>query len=108
MVRDIAGGAIFSVARREVARHWRTLVVLGVLAGFVGGPVVGALVLARRTATAYPRLDAAPGPARGPDRRSRVGTLGAVLGVSALSALLATVAGRRSIRGPAGQVLTAE
>jgi hypothetical protein len=56
MARDIAGGAIFSVARRELRRHWRMLVALGVLAGFVGAPVVGALVLARRTATAYPRL----------------------------------------------------
>jgi putative ABC transport system permease protein len=61
MGRSVAGGAIFSVARRDLRRHWRTLVVLGILAGLVGGAVVGALAVARRTATAYDRLARASG-----------------------------------------------
>jgi hypothetical protein len=49
--------AIAAIARAEVARRWRALVVIGVLAGFVGGAVVGAISLARRTGTAHARLE---------------------------------------------------
>lgn len=54
-----AAGAVRAIARAELRRRWRALVGLGLLAGFVGGFVVGAAVVARRTATAYDRLEVA-------------------------------------------------
>jgi len=47
--------------RNEVARRWKTLVVLGVLAGLVGGLAVAAVAGARRTDTAYERFREATG-----------------------------------------------
>jgi hypothetical protein len=52
------GGAAAAVrlwARSEFARRWRALVVLGIIAGVVGGLALAALSGARRTATAYER-----------------------------------------------------
>jgi len=43
-------------ARRDLRRRWRSLVVLGVLAGLASGLAMAALAGARRTATAFPRL----------------------------------------------------
>jgi hypothetical protein len=51
--------AVAMVAGAELRRGWRTLVLVGVLAGLVGSVAVGALALARRTSTAYERLAAA-------------------------------------------------
>jgi hypothetical protein len=53
--------AVLAVARAEVRRRWRTLLLIGILAGFVGATAVGALGVARRTTTAYDRLGAATG-----------------------------------------------
>ena len=44
------------LARAELRRRWRSLVVLGVLAGLVCGVVLAAVLGARRTATAFDRL----------------------------------------------------
>ena len=52
-------GAILAVARSETRRRWLSMVVLGLLAGIVGGVVAGSAGVARRTATAYDRLVAA-------------------------------------------------
>ena len=49
------GTAIRLWARTELRRRWRTLVVLGILAGLAGGIVLAAVAGARRTATAYDR-----------------------------------------------------
>ena len=51
--------AIGAVARVELRRRWRTLVVLGLLAGLAAGTVLSSLALARRTSTAPARLAAA-------------------------------------------------
>lgn len=51
--------AIRTLARAELRRAWRNLVVIGVLTGLAGSGAVGALAVARRTETAYPRLEAA-------------------------------------------------
>ena len=48
--------AVLALARVEFRRAWRTLVVLGLLAGLAGGVVIGATALARRTQTAPDRL----------------------------------------------------
>ena len=50
------GGAVRAVARADRRRGWRGLLLLGVLAGIVGGTVLGAAAVGARTATAYPRL----------------------------------------------------
>jgi hypothetical protein len=47
---------ILAIARAELRRGWRTLVLVGLVAGLMGGTVTGALALARRTFTAYERL----------------------------------------------------
>jgi ABC-type lipoprotein release transport system permease subunit len=47
--------------RNEVARRWRTLVALGVLAGLAGGLALAAVAGARRTSTAYERFREATG-----------------------------------------------
>jgi len=48
-------------ARNEVARRWKGLVALGVLAGLVGGLALAAVAGARRTSTAYERFREATG-----------------------------------------------
>ena len=55
----MAWRAITALAGVELRRAWRTLVVLGLLAGFTGAVVLGALALSRRTQTAPDRLAAA-------------------------------------------------
>lgn len=55
----MAWHAITALARVELRRAWRTLVVLGIIAGLAGGIVVAALALGRRTQTAPDRLRAA-------------------------------------------------
>lgn len=49
------GGPIRLWVRSELRNRWRTLLVLGVIAGLAGGLVVAAVAGARRTATAYDR-----------------------------------------------------
>ncbi len=49
------------LARVELRRGWRTMVLLGVLAGLGGGVAIAAAQVARRTSTAYERLEAATG-----------------------------------------------
>jgi putative ABC transport system permease protein len=51
--------AVGRVAGSELRRRWRSMVVLGLLAGLVGSVVAGASAVAMRTATAYDRLVAA-------------------------------------------------
>jgi putative ABC transport system permease protein len=51
--------AVGRVAGSELRRRWRSMVVLGLLAGLVGSVVAGASAVALRTATAYDRLVAA-------------------------------------------------
>lgn len=48
-------------ARNEIARRWKALVALGVLAGLVGGLALAAVAGARRTSTAYERFREATG-----------------------------------------------
>jgi hypothetical protein len=55
----MAWGAVLALARVELRRSWRTLVVLGLLAGLAGGVVIAAVALGERTATAPARLRAA-------------------------------------------------
>ncbi|MET0324081.1 MAG: ABC transporter permease [Ilumatobacteraceae bacterium] len=52
-------GAVGAVARHEVRRRGAALVLLGLAAGILGAVVLGALTTARRTATAYERLEQA-------------------------------------------------
>lgn len=47
---------ILTIARAELRRGWRAMVLIGLLAGLVGATTVGALALARRTTTAHDRL----------------------------------------------------
>jgi putative ABC transport system permease protein len=49
--------AAFGLARVQVRARWRALVALGLLIGVVGAAALGALAGARRTATAYERLE---------------------------------------------------
>jgi hypothetical protein len=51
--------AIRAVARAELRRRWRSLLVLGLVAGVVGAVVTSSVALARRTATAHERLQEA-------------------------------------------------
>ncbi len=55
----LATGAVGAVARSELRRYWRRLLVLGLAAGVLGSAVVGVAVVARRAATAFDRLAAA-------------------------------------------------
>jgi putative ABC transport system permease protein len=55
----MSGAAIRVIARNELRRGWKSLVVVGVLAGLVGAMAISTISLARRTATAYTRLSAA-------------------------------------------------
>jgi putative ABC transport system permease protein len=55
------GGAISLVARSLLRRRWAGLVLIGLIAAITGAAVAGAATVARRTATAYPRLEAASG-----------------------------------------------
>ena len=50
-------GAVAAVARHEVRRRGLALLLLGLAAGVLGAIVIGALATARRTATAYERLE---------------------------------------------------
>ena len=52
-------GAVGTVARHELRRRGVALVLLGLAAGLLGAVVIGALATARRTATAYERLEQA-------------------------------------------------
>jgi putative ABC transport system permease protein len=54
--------AIFAIARSELRRRWRALVVLGLLGGLAGGVVAGSLAVGRRTSTAFDRLVAVTAP----------------------------------------------
>ena len=49
------------LARFELRRSWATMVVLGLLAGIGAGIAVSAVQVARRSSTAYTRLEAASG-----------------------------------------------
>jgi hypothetical protein len=66
------------VARGILRRHASTVLLLGLIAGLTGGVVVGGATLARRTATAYSRLqdatraDDARGSVLGPDQRATI------------------------------------
>ena len=51
-----AGAAIGLWSRTELARRWRALVLLGVLAGLAGGLVIAALEGADRTSSSYRRM----------------------------------------------------
>ena len=51
-----AAAPVVAIARSEIRRRWRALVLIGLLAGLVGATAVSALALARRTTTAYDRL----------------------------------------------------
>lgn len=51
-----AGPAVRLWARSELARRWRALIALGVIAGLAGGLALAAAAGARRTATAYDRF----------------------------------------------------
>lgn len=51
--------ASLGLARVELRARWRSLVALGLLFGLVGGALLGSLGAARRTATAYDRLERA-------------------------------------------------
>ena len=60
--------------RNEVARRWRALIALGVLAGLAGGLALAAVAGARRTSTAYERFREATG-------RSDAVVFGTLIGV---------------------------
>ncbi len=53
--------AVTALARAELRRRWWALVLLGLLAGAVGAAATSAVALARRTTTAYDRLEVATG-----------------------------------------------
>lgn len=55
----MAGAAVLALARVELRRSWRTLVVLGLLAGLTAGAALAGVATARRTASAHDRLLAA-------------------------------------------------
>lgn len=54
--------AIRAVAAHELSRRWRSLLLIGVVVGFLGGMLVAGTALARRTASAPDRLLAAVAP----------------------------------------------
>src|SRR6478752_2931252 len=51
--------ALRHLARFELRRSWATMLVLGLLAGIGAGVALAAAQIARRSSTAYARLDAA-------------------------------------------------
>lgn len=53
--------AVLMIARAELRRAWRSFVVLGLLAGITGGVALAAVQVARRTSTAFERLEVAAG-----------------------------------------------
>jgi len=57
----VAWAAVRLAAGADLRVRWRGLVGLGLLAGLVGGIVLGSVAVAERTATAYSRLVAAVG-----------------------------------------------
>jgi hypothetical protein len=54
--------AIIAVARAELRRRWFALLLLGLIAGLTGGALVGVATLARRTDSAFERLQVASQP----------------------------------------------
>jgi hypothetical protein len=56
VARSTSAAAVSLWSRRELARRWRALVLLGVLAGLAGGLVAAALEGADRTSTSYRRM----------------------------------------------------
>src|SRR6476619_2066302 len=79
--------AVVLVVRQRVARHWRVLVVAGVLLGIGFGLCLASLAAARRTASAYDRIltradapDAAVSLSQGPETGER--SLQAVKGIT--------------------------
>src|SRR5215831_13551919 len=48
--------AVALIAQRRLARHWRALVVAGVLLGLVFGLCLASRAAARRTSSAYDRI----------------------------------------------------
>lgn len=54
-------GTVVALARAELRRGWRSLLLITVLAAVVGTTTVGAVSVARRTMTAYDRLAAQTG-----------------------------------------------
>src|SRR6478672_10169678 len=53
--------ALRHLARFELRRSWATMLVLGLLAGIGAGVALAAAQIARRSSTAYSRLEAASG-----------------------------------------------
>lgn len=53
---QVAWGAVGAVARGELRRRWRALLLLGLLAGAAAGLVAGTAAVAVRTGSAYARL----------------------------------------------------
>jgi ABC-type antimicrobial peptide transport system permease subunit len=53
--------AVLMIGRAELRRAWRSFVALGVLAGITGGVALAAVQVARRTSTAFERLEVAAG-----------------------------------------------
>ena len=51
--------AVWIVARRDLRRRWATLLLIGVMGGMAVGAAVAGATVARRTATAYERLEGA-------------------------------------------------
>ncbi|MGN6333533.1 MAG: ABC transporter permease, partial [Motilibacteraceae bacterium] len=58
----LAWGAVAAVARGELRRRWRALVMLGLLAGAAAGLVAGTAAVGARTGSAYARLLEATAP----------------------------------------------
>ena len=58
----VSGAAVRAVARHEWARRGRSLLLIGLIAGLLGGLIVAGAGLARRTATAPGRLQEAVAP----------------------------------------------
>src|SRR6476646_6580886 len=97
--------AVVLVVRQRVARHWRVLVVAGVLLGIGVGLCLASLAAARRTASAYDRIlaradapDATVNLSQGPDAGSEAlrgvaGFIGTADGVDRVvtTALLAPI-----------------
>lgn len=57
--QGVPWAAVTTIARHELRTRWRSLVVVGLLAGLVAGVVAAAATVTRRTATAYDRLASA-------------------------------------------------
>ena len=85
-------GAILMLARSELRRRWRSVVVLTLLVGFVGAVVLALTGAARRTDTALKRFEARSAASTleidvGDATPSQLDELRRVRGVSAVAAL---------------------